>query len=284
MFKIGDFSKICQVSIRMLRHWDELGLLKPAFTDADSGYRYYVVEQLEQVNRILALRGLGLSLTQVGRLLAEDISVSEIRGMLRLKQAELQQQMEVSQNLLARVETRLQQIEQQGKMPDYDVVLKSAAPQRVVSAREITPDMHDLVNLILEADSARLQQRGKASGALFAVFHDDAYDDQGIDVEIGFGVTEDNLDAIPLSRGSLLQPGELAGVELMACTIHRGEWLKLAYGYSALGRWIDANGYRISGVGREIFHHIGMGDQHYETVTELQLPVVKAENPDKVVR
>ncbi|MBZ0285323.1 MAG: MerR family transcriptional regulator [Anaerolineae bacterium] len=278
MFKIGDFSKICQVSIRVLRHWDEMGLLKPGHTDASTGYRYYAIEQLERVNRILALRGLGLSLPQIVRLLEEQVSVSEIRGMLRLKQAELQQQMEASQAMLARVEVRLQQIEHQGAMPDYDVVLKSAQPQRVVSTREVTPDMHNLVDLILETDTARLKHRDHA-GALFAVFHDDCYDEQRIDIEIGFSITSESSEAIPLPRGSTLKTGELAGVKLMACTIHQGEWMKLAYGYAALGLWIDTNGYQISGAGRELFHHIGLDDQHYMTVTELQLPIVKVENP-----
>lgn len=279
MFKIGDFSKICQVSIRVLRHWDEMGLLKPSHTDASTGYRYYAIEQLERVNRILALRGLGLSLPQIVQLLAEQVSVSEIRGMLRLKQAELQQQMEASQAMLARVEVRLKQIEQQGAMPDYDVMLKSVQPQRIVSTREVTPTMYSLVDLILEADTARLRHRDRAAGALFAVFHDDCYDDQQIDIEIGFGITSEMPDGIPLPRGSSLKPGELHGINLMACTIHQGEWAKLPYGYAALGLWIDANGYQINGEGREIFHHIGLDDQHYTTVTELQMPVVKVGNP-----
>lgn len=263
----------------MLRHWDEMGLLKPSHIDRDTGYRYYAVEQLERVNRILALRGLGLSLPQVARLVEEAVSVSEIRGMLRLKQAELQQQMQVSQAMLARVEVRLQQIEQQGAMPDYDVMLKSAQKQRVMSTREVAPDMHNLVDLILEADTARLGY-GNPAGALFAVFHDDCYDELSINVEIGFGVGVDTVDAIPLPRGSTLKPGELEGIQMMACTVHQGEWLKLAHGYTALGMWIEDNGYQISGLGREIFHHIGLADQHYETVTELQFPVTKIGNPD----
>ena len=53
MFKIGDFSKLGQVSVRMLRHYDQLGLLKPGQIDKFTGYRYYAVEQLVRLNRIL---------------------------------------------------------------------------------------------------------------------------------------------------------------------------------------------------------------------------------------
>ena len=91
MFKIGDFSKISQVSMRMLRHYDEIGLLKPAHVDPFTGYRSYSADQLPRLNRILALRDLGLSLEEIGRVLDDDLPASELRGMLRLKQAELRQ-------------------------------------------------------------------------------------------------------------------------------------------------------------------------------------------------
>jgi DNA-binding transcriptional MerR regulator len=65
MFKIGDFSKISQVSIRSLRHYDEIGLFKPAHTDPFTGYRYYSADQLPRLNRIIALRTLGLSLEEI---------------------------------------------------------------------------------------------------------------------------------------------------------------------------------------------------------------------------
>ena len=120
MFKIGDFSKVCQVSIKSLRHWDEIGLMQPAYTDPITGYRYYHIDQLEQVNRIQALRGLGLSLKETARLLEEDLPASEIRGMLRLKEAELRQQVEEGQAKLAQIETRLQQLEQR---PAYEARL-----------------------------------------------------------------------------------------------------------------------------------------------------------------
>lgn len=87
MFKIGDFSKIAQVSIRLLGYYDEIGLLKPAQIDGESGYRYYTVEQLPQLNCILALKELGLSLDQIRRMSAAE----EIRGMLLLKRTQIEQ-------------------------------------------------------------------------------------------------------------------------------------------------------------------------------------------------
>ena len=85
MFRIGEFSKIAQVSGRQLRHYDRLGLLTPEYTDPSSGYRYYTAQQLPRLNKILALKELGLSLSQIDRLLNEAISAEEIRGMLTMK-------------------------------------------------------------------------------------------------------------------------------------------------------------------------------------------------------
>jgi len=89
MIKIGDFSNLAHVSIKTLHHYDDMGLLKPAHIDRFSGYRYYTIQQLATLNRILALKDLGLSLEQVAQLLDDDISPAEMRGMLRLKRMEL---------------------------------------------------------------------------------------------------------------------------------------------------------------------------------------------------
>ena len=94
MLKIGDFSKLSQVSIKALRLYDEMGLLKPISVDRSSGYRFYSASQLPRLNRIIALKDLGFSLEQITQLLNEEVSPEQIRGMLRLKQADLQQQIE----------------------------------------------------------------------------------------------------------------------------------------------------------------------------------------------
>src|ERR687894_1520910 len=94
MFKIGEFSKLSRVSVKALRLYDELGLLKPASVDQFSGYRYYSAEQLPRLNRILVLKELGFSLEQIGQLLREELTTAQLHAMLRLKQAELTQRLE----------------------------------------------------------------------------------------------------------------------------------------------------------------------------------------------
>ncbi|WP_201381743.1 helix-turn-helix domain-containing protein [Ktedonobacter sp. SOSP1-52] len=140
MLKIGDFSKLGLVTIKALRHYDELGLLKPARVDASTGYRYYAASQLTRLNRILVLKDLGLELQQIAQLLDQDVTPEQIRGMLRLKQVEFHQQVEEGKARLTRVEAWLRAFEQEAMMPPYDIVLKRVAPLRVAQVGFVAPN------------------------------------------------------------------------------------------------------------------------------------------------
>ncbi|WP_019509548.1 helix-turn-helix domain-containing protein [Pleurocapsa sp. PCC 7319] len=93
MLKISDFAQLSRISPKTLRLYDRLGLLKPATVDRQNNYRYYSASQLPRLNRILVFKELGFSLEQISQLLDDNLSVSEIRGMLRLKQLELEQKL-----------------------------------------------------------------------------------------------------------------------------------------------------------------------------------------------
>jgi DNA-binding transcriptional MerR regulator len=95
VFKIGDFSKLSRVSVKTLRYYDELGLLKPAHVDHFTGYRFYSADQLPQLNRILALKDLGFSLEQTMRLLEGALVPTQMREILLMKQTELHQRVQV---------------------------------------------------------------------------------------------------------------------------------------------------------------------------------------------
>jgi DNA-binding transcriptional MerR regulator len=87
MFSIGEFARLGTVSVRTLRHYDEIGLLHPAKVDSNTGYRSYAADQLGQLNRIMALKDLGFSLEQT-RKLVSGITLEELRGMLALRRAQ----------------------------------------------------------------------------------------------------------------------------------------------------------------------------------------------------
>lgn len=271
MLKIGDFSKICQTSIKALRHWDAVGLLKPALTDPETNYRYYSIEQIDDVNRILAFRALGLSLSESARMLHEHLPPEDIRAMLLAKRTEMIQQIEEAESTLKALEGRLRVMESMESPPSYEVALKSTEALSVLAVRTVVPDMQALVDLLYETHP---YARQKDKTNLLAVFHDDGYDVESVDVEIGFPVESVSAKPIPLKADLQMTLAMLPAVPLMATTVHRGEWLTLSEGYTYLGRWIDQNGYTIIGAGRELFHHIDWAGNQRETITELQFPVV----------
>src|SRR5262245_1639765 len=125
MFRIGDFSRVARVSCRLLRYYDELGLLKPASVERDTGYRYYSAAQLPRLNRILVLRELGLSLEQIAQVLRDDLPAAELRGMLLMRRAEAEQAVEAQAQRLRQIESRIAQIEAEGRLGGEDVVLRA---------------------------------------------------------------------------------------------------------------------------------------------------------------
>src|SRR5215469_16795615 len=131
MFSIGEFARHGRVSVRMLRHYDAIGLLRPAKVDAGTGYRLYAAGQLADLNRVIALKDLGFTLQQVQAILAEQVSAAELRGMLKLRRAEIFDRIEVETARLARVEARLLTIEDEARVPVDGVVIKRLAPVRV---------------------------------------------------------------------------------------------------------------------------------------------------------
>lgn len=272
MLRIGDFSKICQVSVKALRHWDSIDLLKPALTDAQTGYRYYSIDQVRTVNQVLAFRAMGLRLPQIAQLLNDNPSTADMRAMLRLKQVELQQQIEAAHIMLEVVESRLMQIEHAGVLPGYEVAVKSIPAQPILAIRETVPTMEALVDLLNETHP---YARQKENTNLLAVFYGEGYEREAVDVEVGFPIDAGSRKPIPLVNGRMLQPTVLPGSDLLAYTVHTGEWLTLSNGYVHLGHWIDSSGYEIVGPGREIFHYIDWDNQQKNTVTELQFPVAK---------
>lgn len=273
MLKIGDFSKLSQVSLKALRFYDEIGLLKPSQTDRFSGYRYYTVDQLPRLNRILALKDLGFSLDQIGQILNEDLSVAELRGMLRLKKAEVEQVMENERVRLDRIEARLRQIEQENTMTKYDVVLKKIQPITVVSVRDVIPTYGDIGGLIEEVFAFVGKHGLQPAGAPFSIWHDHGFKETHVDAEMAVPVNAAMANALPAEgRVKISQMPEAE----MACVIHQGRYDEFSLAYTAIGEWIEANDYRICGKNREIYlagPESSPDPANY--VTEIQFPVEK---------
>jgi effector-binding domain-containing protein len=272
MIRIGDFSKLSRISVKTLRFYDEMDLLKPVEVDRFSGYRYYEYGQLARLNRILALKDLGFSLEEIGKLLAGDLSLEQLRGMLKLREAESRQRVLDESERLKRIEARLRQIEQEDVMSKYDVVIKKVEPLKVASLRGVVPTPPDQATLWQELEGYLAKQRDRPSGPCLSLYYDEEFKERDWDIE----VCEPLADEIPPSKRVSVRV--LKPVEMMACTVHEGPLEDLHVAYDAIMRWVDENGYHIVGPVREVYlkesKNISQTDPG--AITEIQIPVEKA--------
>jgi predicted transcriptional regulator YdeE/DNA-binding transcriptional MerR regulator len=273
MLKIGDFSKLAHVTVKTLRYYAQIGLLRPTWTDRYTGYRYYNLDQLPRLNRILALKDLGFSLQQIAQVLDEDLSAEELRGMVRLRQAELQRQIEQEQIRLAQVEARLVQIEHEGRMPSYDVLLKKIQPQVFASIHTVVPTVaalpeycHQMAAEVRQWTTAR---RFQHAGPWTAIYDNLEYTEKNIEIELGVAV-DTRVDQ-PL--GGRVGLRILPGLDTLASVIHTGRRNEINEAYTAYYRWAEANDYRLCGPVRELYldesGEIRLNDCAF---TEIQFP------------
>lgn len=277
MLKIGEFSRLAQVPVPTLRYYDQVGLLKPAGVDTFTGYRSYSVNQLPRLNRILALKGLGFSLEQIGAVLDENPTPEQMRGMLRLRHAQLSQQLAETQSQLLDVEARLRHIEHENALPAYDVVLKHIEPQLVASVRAILPDHGSVGALFREVYEGIVPHIADAlgptpgqGGQTLVLWYDTEFKESDVDGAAAFFI-----------RCRVPEKGRMRVHELPAVTvasaIHHGTYEAIGDAHEAVVRWIESNGYRIAGPDREInlYNTMPMRRDDPSYITEIQYPVEK---------
>jgi DNA-binding transcriptional MerR regulator len=275
MFSIGDFAKLGRVSVRMLRHYDAIGLLTPATVDQSSGYRFYEADQLRRLNRVIALKDLGFPLQQVQQILDEKVTVDELRGMLRLRRAQLEAQLSAAAARLTGVEARLRTIEREGAMHTEDVVLKEIAPVRVAElagiaasyeGADIGPVIQPLYpELFRRMGAARVSPTGPS-----IAYYEPAPDGPAEAVAVHAAITV----AADLAGDYDFTVVDLPGIEAAATIVHRGSMDEADRSMQILARWIDDNRYRITGYAREVCLEFDP-DDHDRWVHEFQVEVVR---------
>ncbi|MFH9265890.1 MerR family transcriptional regulator [Streptomyces sp. NPDC017546] len=274
MFTIGDFARYGRVSPRMLRHYDAIGLLTPDRTDPATGYRLYGAAQLARLNRIIALKDLGFTLQQVGAVLDERVGPEELRGMLRLRRAELAEAVAAASARLARVEARLRSIESEGHMPADDVVIRAVPAVRVAeltgTAASYQPqDIGPVIGPLYERLFPLLEGAGLRPAGPGIARYEDAPEGGGA-ITVHAGVTV-SAPVGPVgdtgARVVELPPFEAATI------VHRGAMDDVLSTTHTLAHWLDAHGYRSTGYAREV--NLECPPDREQWVTELQEPVTK---------
>lgn len=268
MIRIGDFSKLSRISIRMLRHYNELGLLIPDHIDDFTGYRYYSAAQLTIANRIQVLKGMGFSIPTIGQILSEYDDAESLRKFLLIQHAQMKEEEEVIQKKLALLHNTIQRIGKDRGIMNYDVILKEIPERYVASLRDTIPAYDQEGKLW-----SRLQQEAgdhlRISNPCYslAIFHDEGYKDSDVDVEIQLTVmgTYKDTEHVQFKKVS---------PTTVASATFTGSYALLNEVNVSIANWVSDNGYEYDGSMFNIYH-VGPGTEpnpdHW--ITEVCYPV-----------
>ncbi len=275
MFRIGDFSRIARVSARLLRFYDEIGLLAPAHADPQSGYRFYAVHQLERLNRITVLKELGFSLEQIAGILQRNCGPAELRAMLELRRSDVEHTLAEAQQRLRHIETRIAQIETEGMLSVDDVLLRAEPARRLLSLRRTVKSFAEARGMIgsLREHSRSLLPRNHGC-TLVAVAHSPQFEADEIDVEFGWSLGDLRPD---VPKGSVLALSDLPAVERMAVCVRAGMPEDAHLVTAKIGHFLVSVGETLSGPSREVFLQLPPPERMGEAVVEMQFPVSTAD-------
>lgn len=270
MLKIGEFARLSQVSVKTLRHYDALGVLRPALVDPESGYRLYDIEQMVEVVRILALKDCGFTLEEIARLLrVHDAQTLEV--LLHQRIAAQERLVVDEQARLQRMIARTKQLAEADHLPLYDVALKQTEPLTLVGLRETVATTAEIGPFAQKVVRSCAQHAVVSAGPLIHLYYDDSLLEEGFDLFAGMPVT-----ALPTDM-SELSCVRLPGGAQVACVIYRGDYLAIHRAYGALDRWLSTSSYRLAGPCREIYHRDpSHTDDPTTYITEIQYPLQPA--------
>jgi DNA-binding transcriptional MerR regulator len=272
MFGIGEFARYLGVSVRMLRHYDALGLLVPAHVDPRSGYRRYSADQLDRGNRLVALKELGFALEQIGPFLDARLSVAELRAMLLLRRAQVSAQIAADQGRLAEIERRLRTIENGEAMSHLEFVTKALPAVRIA---ELTgsvaaqPEIGPTIGPLFGRLAAALAEDGASLAAPALAWYRAGED--GMECAAAFPVGFDDPTPALARIGARIQT--LPAVDRAVTVLHRGGMDGIGETWQALAHHLQAQGYQADGVAREVYLHMPMDDDPATWVTEIQQPI-----------
>jgi len=284
LLKIGDFARLGHVSVKTLRYYDDIGLLRPSQVDQFTNYRFYAVEQLLRIHRIVALKELGLSLEQIKQMLDVDLTLEQIQGMFELRRGELQQHLHDAQARLAQVQFRLRMLKMEDQMPTIDIkvievpLLTGLTDQGRIQVQSDTltlgPASEEYAargRLLLEA----LSRYNLPFNPPVTIFYDFDPRAASWDAKTILPMDTRPSDDIVLSDNSIMQWETIAGLPLAATYVFNGPYDQVLEQLLVVERWMVENDYRRGQQSRAIFHR---GPMHFgpqtEFVTEIQIEIL----------
>jgi len=270
MFRIGEFSKLTQVSIRMLRYYNETGLLKPAETDKFTNYRLYATDQIPVLNKIIFLRDLGFNVSEIAVAL-NHWDDEFITKQLENKRLEVESAIKAEQEKLSKIELAKNDILREKIAINYNVSIKSIPSYQVFSLRRIVPDYFTEGQLWKEMSAFADKHGIPVSSDTFTIYHDMDYREKDVDMEI----------CAPVARMGENKNGfvyrNTEPVPIMVCTMVYGSFENIAGAFLSFANWLqEHNQYKMAGTSRQIVHRGPWNEESPDKyLTEIQVPLVK---------
>ena len=222
MFTIGDFSRVARVSCRLLRYYDELGLLRPATVHSATGYRYYSASQLPTLNRILVLKELGFSLEEIARLTEQNVPAAELRGMLMVRRADSARALAAEAERLRQIETRIAQIDNDGQLSSEDVIIRDEPARQFLCVRDTVPSFASARTLLRSVSEAvRTHVEADSLGLLMAVAHSTEFETDRIDLQVGYALLRPPTREVFVPHRGVMTIEELPGSRVWRLRAHR---------------------------------------------------------------
>ena len=272
MFRIGEFSKLTQVSVRMLRYYDEAGLLKPAEVDRWTGHRLYSVEQIPRLDRIRYLRDSGFLISEIA--LALEMDDHALLVSLNKKCLEIEQAIQKEQERLLKIAVAKEEIQGSKSELHYHISMKSIPACQVLSLRRTVPTYYSEGDLWKELSAFAEKEEIEISSDTFTIDHDTEYREQDVDMELCAPVKKTGENREPFCFRMT------EAVPAMASTMVYGEFSNIKKAYLAFAKWLQKNSnYQMSAPVRQIVHR-GPWNENAPAkyLTELQIPVEPLQN------
>lgn len=272
MYTIGEFAAFGRVSVRMLRHYDSIGLLEPAQVDPHNGYRYYSNDQLRRLLRIVELRELGVGLDAISDVVHADDTSAAYYEALQLRKAQLTASLETDAARLARIDERLRRL--QGEIPMTTIDYRTIAPVTVYAARGVAPGIGPqhigpVIGPLIGALDGALESAGRPMIEPGVFWYEAIDGSEDVNVSVSY-IAED-----PPVEGPGWQVITLPEV-FAATTLHKGDMTGIGDSWMALTDQLIADGYSIAGPAREVYLEADGHEPGPTWVTELQVPVTRS--------
>ncbi|WP_017212417.1 MerR family transcriptional regulator [Clostridium beijerinckii] len=271
MFKIGEFSKLTQVSIRMLRYYDEIGILKPADVDLFTGYRLYSADQVSLLQKIILLRDIKFSTAEIKDIILGDKELN-ILDELQKKKMQINKEIEIEKQRVEKINNAINEIIKKNFKIHCNISFKKVDSILILSTRDIIPTyFHEgvLWNRLcdfIKKENISIKQDMYNN---VAMYHDIEHKDKNVDVEVGIIV-----DKLGENKGKFIYR-EVEEVEKMAYAMVYGPYENLAKAYEMLAYYLESHNEQMTESPSRQICHIGVDDtkNSEEYLTEIQIPL-----------